>query len=153
MSAHVLLLVGCGKAKADEPTRAADLYTGSLFKSRLAYVQARGGPWWIVSARHGLVSPDQVVFPYDLTLPSLPDLDRAAWALQVVAAALDQVPDGTRIGDVWLELHMGFAYADPLRRVAAAVGANVSCPVQGLRVGEQRQYYAGKVADLKERHS
>lgn len=67
MTAHVVIL-GCGKAKRDVASAAVELYVGPLYRDRLALARALGGPHAILSAKHGLISPDTVIEPYDATL-------------------------------------------------------------------------------------
>jgi hypothetical protein len=61
-------LLGCVKEKAYEPRRSRDLYLSTLFEGRRAYVERSCDQWWILSAEHGLVSPDEGLAPYDLSL-------------------------------------------------------------------------------------
>jgi hypothetical protein len=143
-----LILIGCGKTKANEACGARDLYTGSLFSARRAYAERTGCPWWIVSAKHGLVAPDDWLSPYDMTIADLKPVDRAAWALAVVASILDNLGDDTELRRVVVELHMGAAYADPLMGVILAVGMTHSWPVQSMGIGEQRAWYASPLRHL-----
>lgn len=64
MNPHALI-VGCGAAKLDRAAPARELYTGSLFRAARAYAERSGLPWRILSAEHGLISPDKVIEPYD----------------------------------------------------------------------------------------
>jgi hypothetical protein len=137
-----IVLVGCGKSKRAEPSAARDLYTGSLFKARAAYADARTEHWWIISAGHGLVSPDEVLRPYDATMCDKSGLDRAAWALAVATALLTELADGTDLRGVLVELHAGDDYAEPLTGVLRELGISVSRPCKGLGIGEQRGWYA-----------
>ena len=137
-----IVLIGCGKQKREGVHAARDLYTGPLFTDRLAYAEATGLPWWIISAGCGLLDPDQAVPSYDVTIADLPAVDRAAWALTVAKALLDELPDDARLREVVVELHAGADYAELLRDVFIAVGLNVAWPVQGLGIGEQRAFYA-----------
>lgn len=75
-------LIACGKAKLDHPAPARELYTGSLFRAARAYVEATCDEWAILSAKHGLVLPDQVLAPYEQRLPSRGE-DQLAWARRV----------------------------------------------------------------------
>lgn len=64
-----IALVGCGKSKLPHPAPARLLYIGSLFKAARRYVEDAGyDAWWILSARHGLVHPDEITEPYEATL-------------------------------------------------------------------------------------
>lgn len=63
-----LVLVGCVKKKLDRPAPARDLYVSDLFEKQHSYAERTGVPWFVLSAEHGLVTPDQVLAPYDLQL-------------------------------------------------------------------------------------
>lgn len=137
-----VVLIGCGKEKrACVEDEAQHLYTGPMFLARRAYAMKRALPWWIVSAQYGLIDPERVIRPYDLTVSQLSEVDRAAWALCVVKAVLDELPDDVRLRDVCLELHMGADYAEPLVEVAQAVSLCWDWPVRGLGIGQQRAWY------------
>ena len=137
-----IVLIGCGKEKAAEPCAAAELYTGPLFRDRLAYARAAGAPTWIVSALYGLVDLQQLVRPYDRNITDMSPVDRAAWCLAVTAGLLDQLEDNAELREVGVELHMGAEYAEQLRDVLIAAGLSVSWPVRGLGIGDQRAWYA-----------
>jgi hypothetical protein len=66
-----IVLVGCGKTKLDHPAPAKDLYIGPLFKKARAYAERVGDEWAILSAKHFLVLPDEVIAPYERKLESL----------------------------------------------------------------------------------
>lgn len=73
-------LVGCGKAKMITPQPAKDLYIGPLFKAARAYAEQQCDDWVILSARYGVVLPDQVIEPYDQRLSSMRLRDQEDWA-------------------------------------------------------------------------
>jgi hypothetical protein len=73
-------LVACCKSKLDRPAPAKELYTGQLFRASRAYVEAQGWPWFVLSAKYGLVSPDTVIEPYESYLADMPAEDRRIWA-------------------------------------------------------------------------
>lgn len=139
-----IIWIGCGKAKAVVPCAAAELYTGSLFRVRCMYAEQSGWPWWIVSAKYGLLAPDVPVSPYDLRLRDLPEVDRAAWYLGTVGMLLDEMNDTTRLREVHVELHIGADYAERLSEVLLAAGLNYSWPLKGFSQGEQMRWYKQK---------
>jgi hypothetical protein len=63
-----MILVACGAKKRTEPARARDLYTGPYFKAALAYALELSPPRdvFILSAKYGIVGPDDMLEPYDL---------------------------------------------------------------------------------------
>lgn len=71
--------VGCGAAKRDEPCAARDMYTSPFFILKRRYAE-QFDDWYILSAKHGLLDPDEVIEPYD---QSIEDVDTATWSAQV----------------------------------------------------------------------
>ena len=71
-----LVIVGCGKAKvwdrADRlgKVRAKDAYVGSLFKSQRRFAEQRAAKWLILSAKYGLLHPEQPIANYNVTFGS-----------------------------------------------------------------------------------
>lgn len=76
----VIYLVACVAAKRASPTAAKDLYISVWFQKARRFVERTGAPWFILSARHGLVSPDRVIVPYDQTLNTMTVEKRRQWA-------------------------------------------------------------------------
>lgn len=135
------ILIGCGKRKAATAQPAADLYTGSLFRKRRAYAEKFGQRWFVLSARHGLVPPNVIIKPYDLTLSQLCQLDRMAWAVGVVQSLLSEMT-GDFVSDSFsIELHAGEDYSEPLRQLLPAVGIQYDWPVRGMSQGDQMRWY------------
>jgi hypothetical protein len=65
-------LVRFVKTKLHTPTPAQDLYTSAVFVGRRAWVEQSCDRWFILSAKHGLVDPEQVLEPYDESLVGKP---------------------------------------------------------------------------------
>jgi len=51
--------------------RARDLFLLELFRRYRAYAIADADRWYILSAKHGLLDPDQVIAPYECTLNAM----------------------------------------------------------------------------------
>lgn len=59
-------LIQCTSSKRDGEHPARDLYDESAyFRDMRAWADARGDPWLILSAKHGLVHPDEELADYD----------------------------------------------------------------------------------------
>jgi hypothetical protein len=132
-------LVGCVKEKLTHAAPAKDLYTSPLFIDRRRDVEGRASRWFILSAKHGLVDPEQVLEPYDRTLSSLPIASRRGWSRDVLGGLRQQLGD---LRHYKFEIHAGHSYfghglLDGLR----SAGAVVSIPTEGLSLGRQLQYY------------
>jgi hypothetical protein len=132
-AASVVGLVGCSKRKLAHAAPAALLYASPLFRLAARHCAASCGQWFVLSARHGLLAPDEVVAPYDLSLGRLGREGRAAWAGRIVGQlrARGLLGVGHRF-----ELHAGAAYATQL---AGLIDADQ--PLRGLGIGQRLAWY------------
>jgi hypothetical protein len=132
----VVYLVSCVAGKRSSPTLAKDLYVSEWFRRAREYVEAMGGPWFILSAKYGLVSPDELLEPYEETLNTMSKGERRAWADRV-QRQMDQRPTRTDRIVVLAGKHYREFLMDYLRRRAAIVDV----PLEGLRIGEQLHWF------------
>lgn len=133
-------LVGCVKDKAAIARPARELYQSPLFQGRRRYVEQSCTEWWILSALHGLVDPDEVLEPYDVTLNDASAPDRRRWSHQVLNQISSRIQPEP--GDSF-EFHAGINYrAFGLEDGLRHLGYGVECPTDGLRMGEQLNYYS-----------
>jgi hypothetical protein len=85
------VLVGCGKAKADEPRPAKDLYTSTYFAKKRELAEAltawagesQSSAWGVLSAEHGIIPNSIEIEPYDTTIDDLDEDELDAWADRV----------------------------------------------------------------------
>ena len=142
-------LVGCTKSKLDHRAAARDLYAPSaMFRARVAYVERTCDEWLILTAKHGLVGPDDELDPYDVTLVSAGTKRKHEWARGVVAELQRRSGD---LRGTSFEIHAGrdywgFGLADDLLHA----GAGVAIPAAGLSQGRQLQFYGLAGQDLEQ---
>lgn len=142
-------LVSCGKAKVEHPAPAREFYTGSLFRAARAHVEAQSyDAWWILSARHYLVHPDDILAPYEAALTNAPDEYLPQWAHQVDASFRCNRP-GYGVwtqngGDLTVDIFAGKVYVDPLMALPAKWQDmwTVNEPHHGMQIGERLQAFA-----------
>ena len=127
-------LVPCASRKGRTPAPARDLYQSALFLKMRGVVEELGVPWFILSAKHGLVRPEQVVEPYDQTLNELPVSERRAWARRVIGQMEISLPQADRI-----VVFAGQKYREFLTDWLQA-RATVETPLAHLGIGKQLQY-------------
>lgn len=118
-----LLLVTCVYEKADGPRKARDLYVSPYFRQLREYAEQSGKPWFIVSAEHGLVHPDEWLTPYERYLPDTPGWYQRAWGAWVVARLrmLAGELDGRTI-----EIHAAQDYVVRIHPHLHAAGATIT---------------------------
>jgi hypothetical protein len=135
-------LVGCVKEKAERPLAARDLYVSALFRGRRLYVEQSCEQWWILSALHGLLHPDEIVAPYNVTLKNESAARRRAWSQGVLQALRSRTV--VERGDV-VEIHTGADYRDfGLTDGLRAMGVEVVNPTAGMKLGVQLRFYSTK---------
>jgi hypothetical protein len=134
-------LVGCTKSKRPGAFRAADLYSPSaLFRGRRAYVERTCDRWFVLSALYGLVEPETMIEPYDVSLTKAPERERRDWSERALKA-LDNELGG--LSGHTFECHAGAAYLDHgLVAGLRARGATVERPTDGLSLGQQLSFYS-----------
>jgi hypothetical protein len=133
-----VILVGCVRTKNAVASAASELFASPLFAGRRQYAVASGRPWYILSAKFGLLAPDDVIGPYDVYLADQGPGYKKAWG-DFVTAQLEQCERA--LSGLAIEVHAGAAYVDPLRAPLAARGAVLAAPVAHLRQGEQLAWY------------
>ena len=128
----IIALVSCVKTKAAEPRPARSLYTSPLFTFASTYAEKISNQWYVLSAKYGLVDPDEVIAPYEKTLNKMPISERKAWAADVLESLKDFVAPGDEI--IFLA---GVRYRQDLIRQLESWGCTVSIPMEGLTFGQQ----------------
>lgn len=139
--ARRILLVSCGKAKLSKPAAAKDLYGSPRFRKARAYAEQVGDAWFILSAEHGLVAPDEWLAPYERYLPDTPREYRRAWGEWVVARLA--LLEG-RLDRSVVEMHAAEAYVQPIASSLERLGARIERPLQGVTAGRWQSWYDSK---------
>lgn len=135
-----VVVIGCGASKREllpgERVPIVDLYTGHLFRMRLAYARMFGGPHYVVSGHHGLVDVDTEVVAYDVDLRGYRDQrpDLGEWRQRVGAAIEKRIDPSVPI----IALVAG-PYAAPFHDARAA-GRSVEIPAEGLPIGKMLRF-------------
>lgn len=130
--------MGCVKSKRSHGAPAKDLYISDYFAKMRGYAEATGLPWFILSAEHGLVHPEQWLEPYERYLPNATREYRDQWGQRVVTQLERTI--GPLAGRV-LDVHAGRAYVDALTKGLAGTGATVIDQLQGLSFGRRLSWY------------
>lgn len=79
-----IILISCVSKKRTRKSKAKDLYISALFKKNLQYAwQQKPDQIFILSAKYGLVTLDEEIEPYDLTLKRMPASEVKQWAAKV----------------------------------------------------------------------
>ncbi len=104
---RTIYLVSCVAKKSRQPKPAGDLYESAWFRKARAYVEEQNSPWFILSAEHGLLRPDEVIAPYNRTLNKMGIRDRRAWADRVVSQVIHNDSSEAEVVDKQRQLSFG----------------------------------------------
>lgn len=84
MKDSVVLLVSCGKHKCNSPCQAKDMYNSYRFQKLKMVAEKSNMKWYILSAQYGLLSPDDIIEPYDLCITNCAVDYKKWWANNIV---------------------------------------------------------------------
>jgi len=119
-------LVQCTKTKRDEAAPAQELYDVSdYFCDMRGYAKAQDCPWYILSAKHGLVHPETAVEPYDER--GLSETQAAEIATKLAKQNVSTV-----------EVVAGSDYSDPLVPELEKEGIEVINNLRGCKIGTRQ---------------
>lgn len=134
-----MYLVSCVSKKLDHPAAAKDLYVSDWFKKARAFVEAEAGDddWLILSAKYGLVEPQERIAPYEKTLKKVPKAGRQQWAEDVYEELMYYLAPGETV-----VIMAGEYYREFLVPWLEEEGFRVELPLLGLGLGEQLRWLA-----------
>jgi len=121
------VLVSCVGKKLDHPAPAKNLYQSDWFHKARRWAEQNGDRWFILSTKHGLISPEKIIKPYECTLNEMSAEKRKAWGEKVLAEIRKHVPCGKII------ILAGSKY----REFLDVPTHSVEIPMQGLGIGQQ----------------
>jgi len=122
-----VVLIGSSGAIADEPRPAGELFRSDGFGRAREHARSSRLPWFVLSAKHGLLDPAEVISPHEVQIDDQPAGYRTAWGEWVVA----QLADRLQLDGVVVEVHGGVDFAQPLRQPLSRRGAVLEIPLPG----------------------
>src|SRR3954453_18576251 len=120
-------LIGSSGAIADEPRPAGEMFRSDGFAYAREHPRPPRLPWFVLSPKHGLLDPGEVISPHEMQIDDQPAAYRTAWGEWVVAQLADRLQlDGGVVG-----VHGGVDFAQPLRQPLTRRGAVLEIPLPG----------------------
>lgn len=131
-----ICLIACASQKQAVAASAQELYQSALFRKSIDWMQRQNfDSWFILSAKHGLVKPEQILEPYNLTLNTMKAAARQQWAKSVLYELMIVLPEPASITFL-----AGSKYREYLSKPLRESGYEVLIPMQGLGIGKQLQW-------------
>lgn len=133
-----IYLISCVSRKRLFATKAADLYTSTLFTKALAYAKSqKPDAIFILSAKHGLLRLSDFIPPYNETLNTMGVKELRAWGVRVreqLAAAYSLERD-----------NFTFLAGRNYRKELTPYMPHYEVPMEGLIIGQQLSWLNKKL--------
>src|SRR5665648_901571 len=144
-----VVLVGSVRSTLHAAAPARELYTNALFVRRRGYAEASGRPWFVLDARWGLVAPEEVIAPSEVSLGEMPVPYRHGWAEFVVGqlAGVMAPAAARRRGGRLRGSRRLPRPASPARPAVERAGATLVDPVDAHSLSETLAWYAAHHPD------
>lgn len=124
------LIAGCGK-QTNQTAAAKDVYCSQHFQACHNYAQTQD-EWNILSPLHQVLSPYQIISPYNKSPCSLSSKERVKWAQSVARKLIE-----TTNPDVEIVFLTGKLYRQQVIPILQAHGYTTRAPMEGLGIGQQ----------------
>lgn len=135
-----IVLIQCVRKKRAVKSRAAELYTSTLFKLNLQYAgKLKPDAIFILSAKHGLVALDDEIEPYDVSLNKMRVDKRKVWANEII----EQLQSHADLQHDHFIVLAGERY----RQYLLPRLLSYEIPLKKLPIGKQLQYLKKQVRD------
>ncbi len=129
-----LAIISCSKSKLAGPQRVRELYTGDTFKLAVKAAEVLAERWVVISARHGVLHPEDIIESYDESVMTKSRRQREQWGQHVSRQLKLCMPtlQGSQVLSFVSALYQEFLDL-------SGVGASFFCPLQGLAIGLQKK--------------
>lgn len=139
MGTKKVVLISCVKSKLNTPAKAKDLYTSDLFRSALQYAYfLKADKIFILSAKYGFVELEQVIAPYEMTLKTMGEPQKRAWANAVINALRQKT-------NLQSDLFIILAGEDYQKYLLPSL-KHYEIPLEGLAYGQQLHELKSRVS-------
>jgi len=127
-----IALVSCVSKKQLGIHKAEELYISDWFIKAKKYIKQNYNEWYILSAKHGLIKPNDLIETYNEYLPKMTLEYRKQWAVNVFNK-LKEIDNVTEI-----HIYAGKQYRKYL--IALLSDFKVSVPLKNLGIGKQLKW-------------
>ncbi len=135
-----IALISCSKGKKNYSCKSMYMYDSVLFKKAKKYVESQNYcEWFILSAKHGLLNPENIIEPYDLTLNNMGRDNLIKWSNSVFIQLC-------QMNISVIDFYAGDNYRKYLIPLLEFENIECNIPLKGLGIGQQLQFYKNKEA-------
>lgn len=117
-----------------------DFYKSPLFIKSLQYARENYQRFYFYNAKDGLLLPDQIMAPYDVSIKTFSLQKKKDWGKMVIESLLTFENNHDKV----IYLHGGLVYRKFLQPELISHGFEYEVPLEGLGIGKQLKWYDEK---------
>ncbi|HET7580020.1 MAG TPA: hypothetical protein VFK33_12135 [Bacillales bacterium] len=130
-------LLATARKKRSYPAPVVEFYTSPLFRKSVQYAFQNYDRIYFYNAKDGLLQPEQIMEPYDVSIKTFTLEEKKEWAQGVVSAfRYFESPE-----QITVYLHGGYVYRKFLQPELTRYGFHFRVPLKGLGIGKQLSWY------------
>lgn len=131
----MIVFLSCVKTKQSTRCAARDMYTSDLFRKSLAYAEKlQPTRIFILSAKYGLLDPNEMIDPYNATLVNASNDVCKRWAYMVYKQMQEK--------QINFDEEAVFLCGKNYRKYLITKFTNAAAPLKHLGIGQQLAFYA-----------
>jgi hypothetical protein len=130
-------LLATARKKEEQPAPAKEFYKSPLFRKTVQYAEQHYDRFYFYNAKDGLLLPDQIMEPYDVSIRTFSISEKREWAKNVVH---DLIKLETTV-NYQLYLHGGRVYRDFIEPELECNRITYEVPLKGMGIGQQLAWY------------
>ncbi|TLS39050.1 DUF6884 domain-containing protein [Pseudalkalibacillus caeni] len=134
-------LLATARKKNNKPAPVTEFYQSPLFQKSLEYAKQNYARMYFYNAKDGLLLPNDMMDPYDVSIKTFTHQEREEWAEKVVEN-FSKVENPSK---VIVYLHGGAVYRKHLEPKLEKHNFEYEVPLKGLGIGEQLNWYQKKL--------
>ncbi len=130
-------LLATARKKSTKSAPVTEFYQSPLFQKTLEYALHHYDRMYFYNAKDGLLLPDDIMDPYDLSIKTLTHHQREEWAQKLITQFREQESPSR----ITVYLHGGSVYRKHIEPQLQQYEYNYEVPLKGLGIGEQLNWY------------
>ena len=130
-------LLATARKKSTKSAPVTEFYQSPLFQKTLQYASNHYDRMYFYNAKDGLLLPDDIMDPYDVSIKTFTHYQREEWAQKVIEQFYQYEPST----NITVCLHGGSVYRKHLEPQLKNYDYHYEVPLKGLGIGEQLSWY------------
>lgn len=135
-----IALISCVSKKKLGTHKAEDLYISDWFIKAKQYIKQNYKEWYILSAKYGLIRPDNIIENYNEYLPKTTLIYRKWWADNIFENLINNYNNS-----IMVDIFAGKHYRKYLIPLLLSKNYIVNIPLKGLGIGEQLKWFKNNI--------